>query len=860
MKFTTREELKQELSKCAKNVKYFIRQHVKISTEEDGIIPFSLWDFQEEILDNYQQYKMNIILKARQMGISEVTAAYVAHLIVFQRDRHVYFVATKVYTASNLLRKVKQILDRLPSFIFDSLKIKYVKNNETEIRLSNGSFVVAAATSGDVGRSESLSLLVVDEAAFVADMDKLWKGLKPTMACVAGSTLVPTQHGLQPISRLYQGNKLATLDKPTGEYKDITDVQVWGRNGLEPATSAFLTPERECLKVTTTSGYSLIMTKDHYLHIYPKGMDEETKTPAENFEVGDRLQIYRGTQSFAENNDFFVKTGRIGISRMKKNKLYYLALNSLESKITPFGKRRKISWLRLAKTLKGKLRNGMLMSFPKLIFQMPKDYQVEFLTGLFSHGSLFFQDNIILRHKYVKLLQGLQHCLLNFGIISKIEKHKKGKNRLIIDKQYLGIFKKQIGMRNSVRSFLLDELIEKHKDIQKTDIFESVLEEIVEIKPIKTVTYDLTVPGTHTFVQNGILGSNTGGRSIVISTPNGAGENWFYRQWVAAEKKESTFHPFKLLWDRHPKRDAAWLEQEAKDLSEKEINQEYGCSFIGSGDTVVNAEKLHYYDEMSCEPIMTVGQDGGVWVWEEPIPGEDYLVTVDTARGDGADNQAFQITKISSIKVVAEYRGELKREYFAETIAEFAHDYNTALVAVENNTYGYAVLEDLRDKIQYPNIFYSKREADGHIDHVPALIGEHDSEARIGIHTNVNTREYYFNAWEKWIEKGKFVCFSERWVSELSTFIWKNGKRQAQKGSNDDLIMCSAMSAYIIDRFFGDNVKEIGVQTETFSGIMKSQRFLQTTIPGQLGHRPTKESISDRYKESEQFFFPIIKG
>lgn len=860
MKFTTKEELKQELSKCAKNVKYFIKQYVKISTEEDGIIPFTLWDFQEEILDNYQQYKQNIILKARQMGISEVTAAYVAHLIVFQRDRHVYFVATKVYTASNLLKKVKSILDKLPSFIFDSLKIQYVKNNETEIRLNNGSFVVAAATSGDVGRSESLSLLVVDEAAFVENMDKLWKGLKPAMACVAGPTLVPTSTGLQCISDIFHGNIISSRRKDVpGQYKEINDINVWGRNGLEPASHAFLTPQKECLKITTKSGLSLTMTKDHYLHIFPKDMNEETKTAAENFEPGDKVQIYRGLSCFPENHDHFLAMGKVPLTKIKKERLYDLALRSIEYRILPNHKPGKASWLGLGRSLRGRIRKGRFSTFPRLILQMKKGHQKEFLSGLFSHGSIFYNNSLVFNHRYVKFLQGLQQALLNFGILSTLEKNNKG-SQLIISKEYFEIFKNQIGMKNVVRAKILNDFVEEYKDNQKKEIFEVFQEEIVSIVPTAIRTYDLTVPGTHTFLQNTMLGSNTGGRCIAISTPNGAGENWFYRQWVAAEKKESNFHPFKLMWDRHPRRDKAWMERESKDLSEKEINQEYGCSFIGSGDTVVPPERLQYYESIICGPIMTVGQDNNVWVWEEPQPGEDYLITVDTARGDGEDNQAFQITKISSLKVVAEYRGELKREYFAETIAEFGEDYNNALVAVENNTYGYAVLEDLRDKIEYPNIFYSKREADGHIDYVPGIIGEHDSEAKIGIHTNVNTREYFFQTWEKWVEKGKLTCMSERWVHELSTFIWKNGKRQAQKGANDDLVMCSAIAAYIIDRFFGDNVKEIGVQTETFSGIMKSQRFMQSTIPGQMGHRPTKESILDRYKNDNIIFFPIIKG
>jgi hypothetical protein len=334
MRFASKEDLKTELKKCGKNVKYFIRSYVKISTEEEvSIVPFQLWDFQEEILDNYQQYKQNIILKARQMGVSWLTAAYVAHFILFNRQKHVYFVATREYVAANLLKKVKFILDNLPSWILEGLSVKYVKNNETEIRLENGSFVVAAATGGDVGRSESLSLLVVDEAAFVENMDKLWKGLKPTMACVSGDTFVASQHGLVPIRSLYSGQKEFKYDDKStelGKYKEVNDLEIWGRNGLEKASHILCSPIKECLKITTKSGIKLKMTPDHPLFVYPKEMDEECKVMAENLDVGDKVQVYRGMNAFPKDDKMLLKT-EVWMPK-DKERLYSLALRALESR------------------------------------------------------------------------------------------------------------------------------------------------------------------------------------------------------------------------------------------------------------------------------------------------------------------------------------------------------------------------------------------------------------------------------------------------------------------------------------------------------------------------------------------------
>ena len=98
-------------------------------------------------------------------------------------------VATKLTTAANLVKKVKIILKHLPNWIrIADLSV----DNKNSIELDNGSQVKASSTSGDAGRSEALSLLVVDEAAHIDGLDELWTGLYPTIStggrCIAIST------------------------------------------------------------------------------------------------------------------------------------------------------------------------------------------------------------------------------------------------------------------------------------------------------------------------------------------------------------------------------------------------------------------------------------------------------------------------------------------------------------------------------------------------------------------------------------------------------------------------------------------------------------------------------------------------
>ena len=186
---TSKQETMAEIIRCGKDPAYFCNEYTKISHPMRGLIPFELYDFQKKALKEFKDNRFNVILKARQLGISTTVAAYVCWMMLFHRDKNVLVVATKLQTATNLVKKIKSIHRNLPSW----LKIADISiDNRTSFELSNGSQVKASSTSGDAGRSEALSLLVVDEAAFVDGMEELWAGLYPTLStggrCIALST------------------------------------------------------------------------------------------------------------------------------------------------------------------------------------------------------------------------------------------------------------------------------------------------------------------------------------------------------------------------------------------------------------------------------------------------------------------------------------------------------------------------------------------------------------------------------------------------------------------------------------------------------------------------------------------------
>ena len=99
----SKKEIMREIVKCGKNPSYFISNYAKITHPQRGLIPFKLYDFQEELLDSFEDHRFKVILTPRQLGISTVSAAYIVWLMLFHREKNVLVIATKFSTASNLV-------------------------------------------------------------------------------------------------------------------------------------------------------------------------------------------------------------------------------------------------------------------------------------------------------------------------------------------------------------------------------------------------------------------------------------------------------------------------------------------------------------------------------------------------------------------------------------------------------------------------------------------------------------------------------------------------------------------------------------------------------------------------------------
>jgi|TARA_Y100000310_G_scaffold6730_1_gene7544 hypothetical protein len=183
-----KDAIKSEYLKCAQDPVYFMKKYCMIQHPIKGKIPFYLYDFQEKVIEDFMQYDYNVILKARQLGISTLTAGYSLWMMTFHNDKNILVIATKQDTAKNLVTKVRVMHANLPSW----LKQKCVEDNKLSLRYKNGSQVKAISSREEAGRSESLSLLILDEAAFIERIDSIWASAQQTLAtggrCIALST------------------------------------------------------------------------------------------------------------------------------------------------------------------------------------------------------------------------------------------------------------------------------------------------------------------------------------------------------------------------------------------------------------------------------------------------------------------------------------------------------------------------------------------------------------------------------------------------------------------------------------------------------------------------------------------------
>lgn len=189
----TDEKKREEYLKCKKDPAYFLSTYGCIQHPIRGKIRFALYDFQAELLRTVAANKNTIVLKSRQLGISTITAGLAAWYIIFYPDKPVLIIATKSTTAKNFLDKAKLIYQYTPKWMKPPVRTW----QQMTLELDNSSVIHVSTTTADAGRSYAIALLVVDESAFIRNMQEIWTAAASTISTGGKAIALSTPNGAQ---------------------------------------------------------------------------------------------------------------------------------------------------------------------------------------------------------------------------------------------------------------------------------------------------------------------------------------------------------------------------------------------------------------------------------------------------------------------------------------------------------------------------------------------------------------------------------------------------------------------------------------------------------------------------------------
>ena len=286
----------------------------------------------------------------------------------------------------------------------------------------------------------------------------------------------------------------------------------------------------------------------------------------------------------------------------------------------------------------------------------------------------------------------------------------------------------------------------------------------------------------------------TSGKStkvIIVSTPHGM--NHFYRMWHDAEKKKNEYIPTDVHWSEVPGRDEVWKAQTIANTSDQQFKVEFECEFLGSVDTLIAPSKLKslVYDH----PLQ---RSAGLDVYEDVKENNDYVITVDVARGVGNDYSAFTVIDITTFphKVVAKYRNnEIKPMLFPSIIVDVAKNYNDSYILCEVNDVGDQVASIVHYDLEYNNLLMcSMRGRAGQI------VGQGFSgkKTQLGVKMSKTVKKVGCLNLKTMIEENKLLLNDYEIIAELTTFIQKHNSFEAEEGCNDDLAMCLVIYAWLV--------------------------------------------------------------
>ena len=185
-------KLLEEFKRCASDPVHFISQYIKVTHPVRGLVPFRLYPFQERILSELQDNRFNILRKFRQAGCTTIAAAYSLWMIIFQKHKSVVILSKGDAESTEVLDRIKLMYDELPDF----LKPGIIEDNKHTLKLKTNSVIKSRPSGKQSGRSLAGSFLIIDEAAFIENIDTIWAAVYPIISTGGRAFVLSTVNGI----------------------------------------------------------------------------------------------------------------------------------------------------------------------------------------------------------------------------------------------------------------------------------------------------------------------------------------------------------------------------------------------------------------------------------------------------------------------------------------------------------------------------------------------------------------------------------------------------------------------------------------------------------------------------------------
>ncbi len=237
----TKKQVEQYI-KCKDDPIYFVKNYVKIVSLDEGLVPFKMWDFQEDIITKFHNSRFNIAKLPRQTGKSTTVVSYLLHYALFNDSVNIGILANKASTARDLLGRLQTAYENLPKWIQQGV----ISWNKGSMELENGSKILAASTSASAVRGMSFNIIFLDEFAFVPNhiAESFFSSVYPTITSGQSTKviIISTPYGMNHFYKLW-------TDAVNGlngyEFSEVHWSQVPGRDEKWKQETISNTSERQ---------------------------------------------------------------------------------------------------------------------------------------------------------------------------------------------------------------------------------------------------------------------------------------------------------------------------------------------------------------------------------------------------------------------------------------------------------------------------------------------------------------------------------------------------------------------------------------------------------------------------------------